>query len=207
MKMKIISILTILVFATVTMGCASVAQETEQHPGAATGAGIGAVGGAVAGSALGGRGARTETAIIGGLLGALVGGLVGHYTYDVKRSRAETDRHYGYNPSEGVTMRFEDAWVEPKIVSPGQEVEMASSYAILTPQPGQEVTVRETREIKFGNELVGRPEVTVSRGGGTYTSKVPLTLPPDAKPGAYKVYTTIEIPNAKDTREAIFHVQ
>ncbi|MEJ2695305.1 MAG: glycine zipper 2TM domain-containing protein [Candidatus Sulfobium sp.] len=207
MRMRVISLLTLVMFVIGTAGCASVSQQTQEHPGAATGAAVGAAGGAVAGSLMGAHGARTETAIIGGLLGALVGGLIGHYAYDVKRSRQETDRKYNYQPSAGVSMRLEDTSVEPRTTRPGQQVELLATYAIMTPSPTEEVPVTETREIKFGSQLVGKPEVTVRRGGGTYTSRVPLTLPSDAKSGKYKVYTTIAIANSKDTRETTFEVR
>jgi len=205
--MRIISLLTLMVFTVGTMGCAGMARETEEHPGATSGAAVGAVGGAVAGGLLGGHGARTETAIIGGLLGALVGGLVGHYSYDVKRSREETDSRYNYRPSEGTALRMEDTWTEPEVARPGQEVGLLATYAVMTPSPREEVLVTEVREIKFGRELVGKPQVNVRRSGGTYTSRVPLVLPPDARPGTYIVYTTVELPGSKDTRETSFEVR
>lgn len=207
MKLRVISLFTLLVFAFGTAGCASISRETEQNPGASTGAAVGAVGGAIAGSLMGAHGARTETAIIGGIIGALAGGLIGHYAYDVKRSRAETDRKYNYQPSQGVTLRLEGASVEPRVARPGDQVRLLATYAVMTPSPADKVVVRETREIKFGNELVGKPEVKVTRGGGTYTSKVPLILPQDAKAGKYRVYTTIELANSSDTRETTFEVR
>ena len=207
MKARVISILTIFVLVFGTMGCASVSRETEQNPGASTGVAVGAVSGAIAGSLLGAHGARTETAIIGGLLGALAGGLVGHYAYDVKRSRAETDRKYNYQPSEGVSLTLEDTRVTPRVVRPGEQVQLLVTYAIMTPSPSDEVAVTETREIKVGNELVGKPQVKVTRGGGTYTSRVPLILPQDARAGKYRVYTTIQAANVSDTRETTFDVR
>jgi hypothetical protein len=207
MKMKIIAVFSIAFFVFGTMGCASISSETEQNPGAATGAAVGAVGGAVAGSLMGAHGARTETAIIGGLLGALAGGLVGHYAYDVKRSREETDRRYNYEPSQGVSLRMENTKVEPRVARPGEEVQLLVTYAIMTPSPSDEVTVTETREIKVGSELVGKPRVRVRREGGTYVSRVPLILPQDARAGKYRVYTTIEVANSSDTRETTFDVK
>jgi hypothetical protein len=37
--------------------------------------------------------------------------------------------------------------------------------------------VIETREIRHAGGLLGKPQMTVQRKGGTYTSRLPLTLP------------------------------
>jgi len=63
------------------------------------------------------------------------------------------------------------------------------------------------REIRYGEDLVGRPEVTVTHKGGTYSTTVPLFLPKDAKTGTYRVLTTIQAPNAQDSRETTFIVR
>jgi hypothetical protein len=203
MKRKIISMVTIIVFIAVIMGCATV----QEHKGAATGASIGAATGAVAGALLGKKGAKTEAAIIGGLLGALVGGAVGHYAYDVKRNRQETAQVYDYQPSEGTLVRIEYTSVEPAKVKPGDKVELGATYALLSPSHDSDITTTEIREIRHGGELVGKPEVTVTRKGGTYFSKVPLLLPSNAKKGIYKVVTTIQVANAKDSSGTTFVVQ
>jgi hypothetical protein len=78
------------------------------------------------------------------------------------------------------------------------------TYAVLSPQGEQNVT--ETREIKFGNDVVGKPQVTVQRAGGTYTSNVPLTLPQNAQTGTYTVTTTVQAGNSSDSRQSTFNV-
>lgn len=202
MKQKIISLVTVIMFASVIMGC----ETMKEHKGAATGASIGAATGAVAGALLGKKGAKTEAAIIGGLLGALVGGAVGHYTYDVKRTRQETAQRYDYEPSEGTVVRIEYTSVEPAHIKPGGKVKLSATYALLSPSPDSDITTTEIREIRHEEELVGRPEVTVTRKGGTYFSTVPLFLPSDAKAGIYRVVTTIEAAHARDSRGATFVV-
>ena len=203
MKQKIISMVTIVVFISVIMGCATV----KEHKGAATGAGIGAATGAVAGALLGKKGAKTEAALIGGLLGALVGGAVGHYAYDVRRTRQETAQRYDYQPSEGTLVRIEYTSVEPANVKPGDKVELAATYALLSPSPDSDITTTEIREIRHEGDLVGKPEVTVTRKGGTYFSKVPLFLPSNAKKGIYRVVTTIQAANTRDSSGTTFVVK
>jgi hypothetical protein len=203
MKGRIISMVTTVVFISAIIGYATV----QEHKGATTGASVGAATGAVAGALLGKKGAKTEAAIIGGLLGALVGGAVGHYAYDVKRNRQKTAQIYNYQPSEGTLVRIEYTSVEPTKVKPGDKVELGATYALLSPSPDSDITTTEIPEIRHEGELMGKPEVTVTRKGGTYFSKVPLLLPSNAKKGTYKVVTTIQVSNAKDSSGTTFVVQ
>ncbi len=200
MRSKVIVLFVLGIFLLNVFGCASVPQE---HQGAATGAGIGAATGAVAGAIVGGH---AESIVIGGLLGALIGGAVGHYAVDKKRTAQETNNRYNYQSSTA-SIRIEETLNHPNTVKPGEKVDLTVTYAVLgVPEDGQ-IDLVEKREITHNNELVGNPEVTVARSGGTFTSKVPLYLPQDARPGLYKVKTTIQTPYASDVRESTFHVQ
>jgi hypothetical protein len=204
MKIKIISLVTILSFMLGLLGCATI---PEEHKGAATGAAIGGATGALAGGLLAQRGAKTETAILGGLAGALVGGLIGHYAYDAKRSREETAQKYSYQSSMGTMVRIENVSAIPSTIKPGDKVDLQVTYAVLGTSPDSEIGITEIREIKHAGELVGKPEVNVIRGGGTYSSTVPVFLPSDAKKGSYSVITTIQSQTAKDSREMFFSVK
>ncbi|RJQ44390.1 MAG: glycine zipper 2TM domain-containing protein [Nitrospiraceae bacterium] len=204
---KVIASVILLLFVVQVTGCSTMQETVKGHEGAATGAGVGAVTGAVLGSVIAGSGSRTEGAIIGGLAGALIGGAVGHYAFDQKKTREETAQKYNYQSSSGTMVRLEDASPEPAKVKQGDKVELKATYAVMTPSPETEVSITEMREIKLGDEIVGKPEVSVIRKGGTYTSAVPMFLPADAKKGTYTVLTTIQTATAKDTRETKFVVQ
>lgn len=195
---KLIAVLIAMTFV-VAVSCASI---PEEHKGAATGAGVGAAGGAIAGAALG---HSAGSVVLGGLVGGLLGGAVGHYGYDQRRTQQETASAYNYNPSQGNMLKIENATAAPQSVNPGGTVNLGMTYAVLSPQ-GQQQNVTETREIKFGNDVVGRPQVTVQRAGGTYTSNVPLTLPQNAQKGTYTVTTTVQAGNATDSRQTTFNV-
>jgi hypothetical protein len=200
MRVKIISVVTIVSFLVVGLfGCASI---PEEHKGAATGAAVGGAAGVLAGAAMG----DTKGAIIGGLAGALVGGLIGHYAYDQKKTKEETAQKYAYQSSMGTVLRIEGVTAMPSVVKPGEKVDLNATYAVLAPTD-TDITITETREIRMGGELVGKPEVNVARRGGTYSSTVPLFLPSDAKPGTYTVVTTIQTQSAKDSRETSFTVK
>ena len=200
MKYKIVSIVTIISFMVVLFGCASI---PEEHKGAATGAAVGGATGVVAGAVLG---QSAKGAIIGGLAGALVGGLIGHYAYDQKKTKEETAQKYAYQSSMGTVLRIEGVTAMPSVVKLGEKVDLNATYAVLAPTD-IDINITETREIRMGGELVGKPEVNVTRRGGTYSSTVPLFLPSDAKPGTYTVVTTIQTEKAKDSRETSFTVK
>lgn len=185
-----------------TVSCASIPQE---HKGAATGAGVGAAAGATAGALLGSEGAKTEMAVLGGLLGALAGGAIGHYAYDKKRSDEATSDRYNYEPSRGTMVRIEEADAVPDTVGPGETVDLRMTYALLG--TGWETPVTETRKIRYGDQLYGKPQVNVKRNDGTYASNIPITLPDDAKKGRYSVIVSVKAGNVSDSRETSFTVQ
>lgn len=180
-------------------------ETVEQHKGAATGAALGAAVGGIVGAAAAPEGKKTESAIVGAVVGGILGGAVGHYTYDVKRSKEETDRVYGYDASLGVRVGIEGVEVVPTRVRPGERLDTFLTYVVLT--PGKEfVEVKEIREILFGSETWGRPEVQLRRQAGTYRSALPIFLPKDMKKGTYRVRFVVETQGSKDVREAVFAV-
>jgi hypothetical protein len=106
----------------------------------------------------------------------------------------------------GTMLRIENVAAVPATVKPGEKVDLNATYAVLE-AADKDINITETREIRMGGELVGKPEVNVTRRGGTYSSTVPLFLPSDAKPGTYTVVTTIQSQNAKDSKETAFTVK
>lgn len=200
MKQKLISSIVIITFISLLSGCQSIPQE---HKGAAVGAGAGAATGAVAGAVIG---KSTKGAVIGALLGTLVGGAIGHYAYDKQRTREETVRTYNYKGSQGTILTIEEASSSPQTVHPGDVVEMKMTYAVLNPTAEAKTSITEIREITHNGELVGKPEVRVERGDGTFTSTVPIRLPSGAKKGEYKVKSIVDCGTTKDTKEITFTV-
>jgi len=183
-------------------GCESI---PEEHRGAAVGAGVGAATGTVGGAVLG---KDTGSAVIGGLLGALVGGAIGHYAYDKDKERDETAQRYGYTPAKGKVIRVERAAVEPAVARPGETVNLNMTYAVLNPTPGATTEVTEVRTITAQNgELVGSPEVRVARTDGTYTSTIPITLPPSTAPGVYRITSKVTAPAGSDSAESTLTVR
>jgi surface antigen len=203
MKNRIVALLTLGAFALGASGCATVSPE---HEGAATGAGIGAATGAIAGAVLAGEGSRTKGAIIGGLAGALLGGVIGNYTVDKKRSAQETTTKYDYQPSDGTVVRIENTQMVPTSLNRGDTIQLKATYAVMAPSSESLVSVTESREVTLNGELVANPEITVQRTAGTYTSTIPLMLPGDARPGNYRVITTVKTASGRDSRQSTFTV-
>jgi len=204
MYRKIVSIAVIMAFMTGIFGCASI---PEERKGAATGAGVGAATGVAAGALLGSSGAKTEMAVLGGVLGALAGGLIGHYAYDKKNSKENTAKKYNYKQSKGVFVKIESATVVPNTVKTGEKTDFRMTYAVLGAKSGSELSVTETREIKYKGELFAKPKMYVKREDGTYSSNIPITIPSTAKKGKYTVRFTVSSQNASDSREISFAVK
>lgn len=203
MRKIVVPVTVLALLAGMLPGCAGIEQTTREHPKATVGAGAGAVGGAVVGGLIGGR----RGAVVGGLLGALSGGAIGHYLDEQERSRADTERRYGYSPAQGTRLRVEALRADPAALMPGETVDIALTYAVLTPSPDAQILVRETREIRRGDVVVGKTSIDIGREGGTWKSIVPITLPPDAAPGTYHVVASVQSSGGvMDTRETRFTV-
>ena len=190
-------VLTVILTLTLA-GCETIPAE---HMGATVGAGAGAATRAAAGAILG----DTKGAVVGGLVGALVGGAIGHYGYDQQRDREETEALYNYEEDYGTMLSIEETDIKPEYIYPGDTVDIQVTYALMNPQG---VTpVREIRQITHEGQLVGKPEVSVERSAGTYTSTIPLHLPDTAAQGIYEVTTIVESDTARDTQRTSFRVR
>jgi hypothetical protein len=185
--------------ATGAAGC----QTVERHPEAAIGAGAGAAGGAVLGGLAGG----TRGAVIGGLLGALAGGATGEYLSRRDRTRTEAANVVNYAPAQGPLVTIESAQAAPRTVRPGEQVNLSARYTILTPQPDEQISVRERRVVRYQGEMVANPEAEFVRPNGTFTSALPIVLPQAAAPGTYEVTTTVVAAGRSSTEQTTFTVQ
>ncbi len=61
--------------------------------------------------------------------------------------------------------------------------------------------------IRYEGEIFGKPQITVLRADGTYSSSIPITLPSDAKKGKYSVITTVQSSYASDSKEMSFQIR
>lgn len=175
----------------------------------ATGAGVGAVTGGILGGVIGSMSGRSaEGVVIGSIMGGLMGASVGDAEYHQQRSGEEAARMYSYNEEKATRdlVRIEDATVNPKVARPGDEVMLSVTYTMLTRWRSGQV-VHEVREVRKEGELIGRPEISVTRQGGTWTSTIPIRIQSDAVPGTYVVTNIVETDDAGDVRETTFRVE
>lgn len=174
----------------------------KEHKKALTGAAIGAGVGALAGGLYKG----SKGALVGGMLGALAGGIIGEYLYRKEKAADQTYREHSYRPTEGVRVELVGAGAEPTAVAPGAQVTLQATYALMAPNPQQELQVTEARLVTLNGAKVAETTANVSRTPGTYTSKVPITLPPTAAAGTYQYIVTISSAGQSSTLEAAFAV-
>ena len=190
--------------ATLMLVIAPACTFTQEHPGLATGAGIGAAGGAIAGGLItGGR----RGMIWGALAGALVGGAIGAYKDSQDKTAEQTNATHSYTPDKGVQVQMESVAAEPQSATPGQDVALKATYAIMAPDPQQQIEIKETRTITFNGQNVATTENTVLRAPGTRTSTVPITLPNSAKTGTYELTIAVSTGGQSSSMSATFTVQ
>jgi outer membrane lipoprotein SlyB len=186
------------------VSCATVEETYRENPKTVVGAAAGAAGGALLGGLIF---KSAGAAVIGGLIGGLAGGLIGNATESQSEGRDATVQDYGYTPSQGTLIRIERVEVEPTSVQPGGRVNLIAHYALLTPSAAQPLTVTERWDMRRGDELTGNPVLTIQREDGTWASAIPVTLPPSAKTGVYRVAVTVEGGGSHDTAATTFRVR
>lgn len=198
----LVSFLLLTWAVTLFGGCETVERAVKGNPRTAAGAGVGGAGGAIIGGVAGG----TKGAIIGGLVGALAGGVVGSVLDRQEQGREETAQTVAYNPSQGRVVRIEDVQVDPSRIRAGETVNVTIRYAVMTPEGNIPMRVREIRQIRHQDQMVGSPTLEVERTDGTYRSTLPITLPASAGPGRYDVSVRVELDGTRDSEEASFTV-
>jgi len=206
MKGRLIALSLVAILLSGTLaGCAS--QKHAQYT--TTGAGIGAITGGILGGVLGSlSGREAEGVVIGSILGGLMGASIGDAEYHQQRSEEAASEYYGYEPERGRRdlVRIESVYAEPRVVAPGETLDMTIEYTLLT-QWGSGTLVHEVREIRVNGDVIGRPEHTIQRKGGTWVSTVPITVPSDAESGIYKLTAIVETDEAGDVRDTTFEVE
>jgi hypothetical protein len=122
-------------------------------------------------------------------------------------SGRQTAGAFGYDPSDGIRIIIEKVFVLPQIVSPGDYLDMNIRYALLSPVHDNWTEIKETREMYFDGDLVGKPEAHVALVDGAYTTTVRLRLPGNTPPGEYRLVATVQTNYAIDTKDLLFYVE
>ena len=151
-------------------------------------AGMGAIIGATAGAIIGNQsGSQGEGAVLGAIIGATAGAII----KDVEKTKAKQTKtaeqtviEYNYTPSQGESLRFENATVNPSAVVRGQQTTVAMQYALLGSGVGKQVT--ETRIIKKDGEVIAQiSSESFTRNDGTWISSQEFRVPENWEAGQY----------------------
>lgn len=151
-------------------------------------AGLGAVIGATAGAIIGNQSGNQGE---GAVLGAIIGGTVGAIVKDVQDTKAEKTRtaeetvvEYNYTPSQGESLRFENASLDPTTIVRGQLTTVSMQYALMGSGAGKQVT--ETRVIKKDGEIIAQISTEIfTRNDGTWISSQEFRIPENWEVGQY----------------------
>lgn len=195
MARKILAAAMVVILGAALAGCA-----TNGYYDPARSAGAGALGGAATGAALGAiigaaTGSPATGAWVGAAAGAVAGGLGGYLYAEHRnsqaRSAAAAAQAYNYSPAQGTMLNIDRSDVYPGRVRPGQQVNLAMNYTILTPG-NQPVSATLYREVRLGGTLVGQPYQTqVTNYNGSYADQVAYRMPSNATPGTYTVVSRL----------------
>lgn len=194
-----VSVAGVAALVLLVAGC----QFIEEHPKATLGAGVGALGGAVAGGLAGGK----KGAVLGAAIGAAGGAAVGAYLDHKDKTAEQTNAEHNYQPAQGVRLEFMNVATEPATATPGAKVDLVATYALMAPNPQQHVQVTEEFVVTFNGELIAQKPTTVDRTPGTWTSRVPITLPARAARGTYQLQVTATTEGQPTSLAASFAVQ
>jgi outer membrane lipoprotein SlyB len=168
-------------------------QQARAKHKAKKGAAVGAILGGIAGYVIGGR---AEDAAIGAAAGAAIGGAIG-YAIGKHQDKMLADRdtvvkEVHYTPDMGDFMKIEQVSINPQVVHPGGKFNLVSTYLVI-PQDEKNLPKLEYFEglkqvAQTDYASVFGPTVSESKkGGGRYTTTVPIELPKDMPTGDYEV--------------------
>ena len=196
-------LLCLFLVAGSMFGCAAIEEQVKAHPETALGVGIGTAAGMLTGGLIFGNATGT---LVGGLLGGLTGGVIGNVIEARSGDRAATSQRYHYSSTQGTMLRIEAVEAHPAQIRPGNTVNLNIRFAVLSPNAQQTFQVSERRQIFLNGSAVGDSTLQSQRMGGTWTSSQPLTLPPNAASGNYRVVMTVKTDGVEATQHTAFTV-
>jgi outer membrane lipoprotein SlyB len=212
MSKKIMALALVLLVGISLFGCATPSGTYDPARSTAAGAAGGAVAGAAIGSIIGAAtGSPATGAWVGAATGAIAGGVGGalyaRHQNQQMRNRATAAQQYNYNPSQGVLVDIGQATATPTTARPGQNVNMAMAYTILTPDSSP-TQVTLFREVRHNGQTVGQPHaIQVMNQNGTFQDQVAFAVPPNAAPGIYTVSNRVLSNYGSAERTSSFTVQ
>jgi hypothetical protein len=200
----------VVLVSFLSSGCAGMSQ-VMQRPGEA--AALCGVGGAATGAAAGALGGRGDwrAVLIGAAAGALIGAAtcwaIAEYNSRQVRDYEQTRQAIAYDPGQGESLQITHYVITPAAAAPGTEVAFNATYHVMTPNPGEDVTIVETRALKVfdpaTNEyrLLGEVPNRVTVKLGTRQADGKFGIPSGATPGRYQVVFKVAKAARQDVKE------
>ncbi len=206
-KIAAIAILPVLM----TAGCA-----TQQGNDQLMGAGAGMVGGAALGCLTGFlAGGNASGCAKGAAIGAAVGAVTGwtavkvsQYQATQVRSAQEDQRIYGLTQSVNATqVKINKGTSTPKMVRPGESVQLFTDYSIQLPANMNATPVSESWILKKdGKVLAELPPQNNQRTAGGWNADATVPIPTNAELGTYVIEHKVLAGSSYDTDESTFVV-
>ncbi len=206
-KIAAIAILPVLM----TAGCA-----TQQGNDQLMGAGAGMVGGAALGCLTGFlAGGNASGCAKGAAIGAAVGAVTGwtavkvsQYQATQVRSAQEDQRIYGLTQSVNATqVKINKGTSTPKMVMPGESVQLFTDYSIQLPANMNTTPVSESWILKKdGKVLAELPPQNNQRSAGGWNADATVPIPTNAELGTYVIEHKVLAGSSYDTDESTFVV-
>jgi hypothetical protein len=138
---------------------------------------------------------------------ALNGVLMGSFVDEQQSDWTQTAKTYNYHPEEGLVVKVETVRVEPEIIEPGKPSKLILSYSILDPNSHENITVKESRAIMSGDDLLKQigPR-TVERTAGTFATEQEVTFPKELPEGLYALKGEVEAGGKTSSEVSFFRV-
>jgi hypothetical protein len=135
----------------------------------------------------------------------------GSITYVALQKISERDtvvRELGYQERQGRVASIDDVTVEPSVCPQGTELQLASRWAVVGPDPNEQFPYAEKWEIrKVGGQTSQKlKENTDKTEQGRFRSAITFKLPNNLPPGAYQVSYSLAVAEKKLSAERQFEV-
>jgi hypothetical protein len=205
---KFVSLGVYLILVVQLQGCARFQQTAEEHPLVFCGMGSMVTGGAVWAGCQYLLGGKTATCVISAVAVAIADGLNCWWLLKQKivDDYDDTRKKIHYDPSQGYVVKILEFDVTPKIAHPGDEVKIRIQYALMSPNPNEEIKFE--RKISLPGDTKPRTELITYQPGTWGVEDFPFKIDSSAPEG--KIDMTFELRlldhDKQDSRTLCFNI-
>jgi len=121
-------------------------------------------------------------------------------------SREDVIARVGSCPTGGCVLKLDEVKVRPDRARKGDTLTLTTVYTILTPEQAA-LPVSISREILFQGKVLGKTKSMDSgKLNGSWTQEIDFTLPADARPGVYTLWTRVSTGYGAEQKDVTFEV-